>query len=217
MRFTRIRIKNFKSIRDMELSDIDSALILVGKNNTGKTSVLDAVRLMTGGREVLDGDFDESGQNIEIETELKIEEEDLLLFHSQAVVSAYRRFEIWKRDFEKKLPSFQNGILSFTFLVNREGRKRFFDGFRKHNPYIAQVIPKLHYIDTERELNAFQSDLFLLGDSRLMNQMRNGACLFDSGRACSHCFQCIGLINQKKPEELNALEAQKLFEYKLYQ
>lgn len=139
------------------------------------------------------------------------------MFHSQAVVSAYRRFEIWKRDFEKKLPSFQNGILSFTFLVNREGRKRFFDGFRKHNPYIAQVIPKLHYIDTERELNAFQSDLFLLGDSRLMNQMRNGACLFDSGRACSHCFQCIGLINQKKPEELNALEAQKLFEYKLYQ
>ena len=79
------------------------------------------------------------------------------------------------------------------------------------------MIPKLHYIDTERELNAFQSDLFLLGDSRLMNQMRNGACLFDSGRACSHCFQCIGLINQKKPEELNALEAQKLFEYKLYQ
>ena len=50
-----------------------------------------------------------------------------------------------------------------------------------------------------------------------MNQMRSGSCLFDSGRDCSHCFQCIGLINQKKPEELNALEAQKLFEYKLYQ
>ena len=66
------------------------------------------------------------------------------MFHSQAVVSAYRRFEIWKRDFEKKLPSFQNGILSFTFLVNREGRKRFFDGFRKHNPYIAQVLSLIH-------------------------------------------------------------------------
>ena len=79
------------------------------------------------------------------------------------------------------------------------------------------IRDRLHYIDTERELNAFQSDLFLLGNSRLMNQMRNGACLFDSGRDCSHCFQCIGLINQKKPEELNALEAQKLFEYKLYQ
>lgn len=75
MRFTYIRIRNFKSIRDMELSEIDSALILVGKNNTGKTSVLDAVRLMTGGRKVQESDFLESGQNIEIETRLQIEKE----------------------------------------------------------------------------------------------------------------------------------------------
>ena len=217
MRFTRIRIRNFKSIRDMELSDIENALILVGKNNTGKTSVLDAVRLMTGGREAEDSDFSESGQNIEIETELEIGEEDLELLRERSVVSVYRRPEVWRKDFEKKLPSFQNGILSFTCTVNRDGRKRFSDGFKKHNPFIEEVLPRLHYIDTDRELNIFQSDLFLLGDSLLMNQMRAGACLFDAGRDCSHCFQCIGLIHQKKPEELNALEAQKLFEHKLYQ
>lgn len=217
MRFTYIRIRNFKSIRDMELSEIDSALILVGKNNTGKTSVLDAVRLMTGGRKAQESDFLESGQNIEIETRLQIEKEDLRLFHELAVVSAYRRFEVWERDFQKKLPSFQKGTLSFACIVNREGRIRFSDGVRKHNPYIEEVLPRLLYIDTDRELAAFQSDLFLLGDSLLMNQMREGACLFDAGRRCSHCFQCIGLINQKTPEELNALEAQKLFEHKLYQ
>ena len=217
MRFTYIRIRNFKSIRDMELSEIDSALILVGKNNTGKTSVLDAVRLMTGGRKAQESDFLESGQNIEIETRLQIEKEDLRLFHELAVVSAYRRFEVWERDFQKKLPSFQKGTLSFSCIVNREGRMRFSDGVRKHNPYIEEVLPRLLYIDTDRELAAFQSDLFLLGDSLLMNQMREGACLFDAGRRCSHCFQCIGLINQKTPEELNALEAQKLFEHKLYQ
>ena len=217
MRFTYIRIRNFKSIRDMELSEIDSALILVGKNNTGKTSVLDAVRLMTGGRKAQESDFLESGQNIEIETRLQIEKEDLRLFHELAVVSAYRRFEVWERDFQKKLPSFQKGTLSFACIVNREGRMRFSDGVRKHNPYIEEVLPRLLYIDTDRELAAFQSDLFLLGDSLLMNQMREGACLFDAGRRCSHCFQCIGLINQKTPEELNALEAQKLFEHKLYQ
>lgn len=217
MRFTRIRIRNFKSIRDMELSDIENALILVGKNNTGKTSVLDAVRLMTGGREAEDSDFSESGQNIEIETELEIGEEDLELLRERSVVSVYRRPEVWRKDFEKKLPSFQNGILSFTCTVNRDGRKRFSDGFKKHNAFIEEVLPRLHYIDTDRELNIFQSDLFLLGDSLLMNQMRAGACLFDAGRDCSHCFQCIGLIHQKKPEELNALEAQKLFEHKLYQ
>ena len=125
MRFTYIRIRNFKSIRDMELSEIDSALILVGKNNTGKTSVLDAVRLMTGGRKVQESDFLESGQNIEIETRLQIEKEDLRLFHELAVVSAYRRYEVWERDFQKKLPSFQKGTLSFTCMVNREGRMRF--------------------------------------------------------------------------------------------
>lgn len=217
MRFTYIRIRNFKSIRDIELSEIDSALILVGKNNTGKTSVLDAVRLMTGGRKAQESDFLESGQNIEIETRLQIEKEDLRLFHELAVVSAYRRYEVWERDFQKKLPSFQKGTLSFTCMVNREGRMRFSDGVRKHNPYIEEVLPRLLYIDTDRELDVFQSDLFLLGESLLMNQMREGACLFDAGRKCSHCFQCIGLINQKKPEELNALEAQKLFEYKLYQ
>ena len=43
MRLTYIHIQNFKSIRDMEIRDIDRALTLVGKNNTGKTSVLDAV------------------------------------------------------------------------------------------------------------------------------------------------------------------------------
>lgn len=217
MRFTRLRIRNFKSIRDMELSDIDSALILVGKNNTGKTSVLDAIRLMTGGRMAQEGDFNESGKNIEIETELSIGREDLELLHEFAAVSAYRRFEVWERDFKKKLPSFENGSLSFTCTVNREGRMRFSDGLKKHNPWIKEVLPKLHYIDTERELNGFQSDLFLLGDSLLMEQMRAGACLFDAGRECSHCFQCIGLINQKRPQDLNALEAQKLFEYKLYQ
>lgn len=217
MRFTRLRIRNFKSIRDMELSDIDSALILVGKNNTGKTSVLDAIRLMTGGRTAQEEDFNESGKNIEIETELSIGRGDLELFHEFAVVSAYRRFEVWERDFKKKLPSFENGSLSFTCTVNREGRIRFSDGVKKHNPWIKEVLPKLHYIDTERELNGFQSDLFLLGNSLLMEQMRAGACLFDAGRECSHCFQCIGLINQKRPQDLNAMEAQKLFEYKLYQ
>jgi AAA15 family ATPase/GTPase len=48
MQLTYLHIHNFKSIRDMEITDIDSALILVGKNNTGKTSVLDAICAVCG-------------------------------------------------------------------------------------------------------------------------------------------------------------------------
>ena len=62
MRLTYIHIQNFKSIRDMEIRDIDRALILVGKNNTGKTSVLDAVCAALGCYEVQEQDFNEQGQ-----------------------------------------------------------------------------------------------------------------------------------------------------------
>ena len=48
MQLVRLRIRNYKVIRDMEICDIENALILVGKNNTGKTSVLDAIRVVSG-------------------------------------------------------------------------------------------------------------------------------------------------------------------------
>ena len=48
MKITEFRIKNFKSIHDLYLKDIQNALILVGQNNTGKTTVLDAIRAVGG-------------------------------------------------------------------------------------------------------------------------------------------------------------------------
>ena len=43
MKISYIRIQNFKSIRDLEITELENALILVGKNNTGKTNVIDAI------------------------------------------------------------------------------------------------------------------------------------------------------------------------------
>ena len=48
MKIQKLRIRNFKAIRDMVLEDLENALILVGKNSTGKTAVLDAVRFVAG-------------------------------------------------------------------------------------------------------------------------------------------------------------------------
>ena len=44
MQFTGIQIKNFKYIKNIRITGIENALILVGKNNTGKTAILDAIR-----------------------------------------------------------------------------------------------------------------------------------------------------------------------------
>ena len=77
MRLADLHIKNFNTIRDMKITDIEDALILVGKNNTGKTAVLNAVRALSGDYEITIDDFNEKLQNIEIEARLEILDEDL--------------------------------------------------------------------------------------------------------------------------------------------
>ena len=216
MQITDLWIRNFKSIKDMHISGIENALILVGKNDTGKTAVLDAIRAVGGDYEVREEDFQENFPNIEIMVTLQITETDLQRFHKYGIVSSYRRYEAWYRDFCKKLPSFQNGELTFEYSVNREGRIRFSDGHGKNNSYIPRVFPHIYSMDTERNLERFQDDLLMLQEDDLLKQMRAGCCMFDMAKECNHCFSCIGLVSRKTPEELNAFEAAKLLEYKLY-
>ena len=64
MQIESLVIRNFKSIREMRIEGIENALILVGKNNTGKTSVLDAIRAVGGVYEIKKEDFNEKRQNI---------------------------------------------------------------------------------------------------------------------------------------------------------
>ena len=44
MRITNVRIKNFRGIQDLEI-ELGEVTVLIGENNTGKTSVLDALKL----------------------------------------------------------------------------------------------------------------------------------------------------------------------------
>lgn len=66
-------------------------------------------------------------------------------------------------------------------------------------------------------MEQLQSDLLLLQESDLLQRMRMGSCMFDSAKKCNYCFSCIGLIEKKKPEELDVFETAKLLDYKLYQ
>ena len=44
MRITSVRIRNFRGIKDLQL-ELDDVTVLIGENNSGKTSVLDALKL----------------------------------------------------------------------------------------------------------------------------------------------------------------------------
>ena len=217
MQIKYLNIKNFKSIRELEIKDVENCLILVGKNNTGKTVVLDAIRAVTGNYKIKETDFNERRQNIEITMTLQITEEELRQFHAYGRVSNYKNYESWIRDFEKKLPCFQNGKLTFACSFNLNGTIRYDDGINKNNDYILQVLPKVHFIDSARKLKSFQEDFFLLRQAEELQHLRSNICIFDSARKCNQCFQCIGLINQKSPESLTLRETALLLEYKMYQ
>lgn len=217
MKIKSLHIKNFKSIRELTISDIENALILVGKNNTGKTVVIDAIRAVTGNYTVRENDFNEKKQNIEIAMVLTITEEDLHQFHAHGIVSSYKRYELWERDFCEKLPSFLNGQLSFVCSINYNGKIRYEDNGHKNNRYITEILPKLYFVDTNRNLESFQEDLLMFQKSEELSTLRSNTCMFDAAKTCNHCFSCIGLINQKKPEELQVHETAKLLEYKIYQ
>lgn len=217
MRIERLHIKNFKLIRDMEIRDIENALILVGKNNVGKTSILSALCAVGGQYTVVPSDFNEKKQNVEISVSLRITAEDLDILHRNRQVSAYRRKDVWLRDFCKKLPAYQDEILSFTFGANYNGTVRYSDSIHKNNSFIPQVFPKIYYLDSQRDMDGLSDTLLSFSEDDLLKQMRADCCLFERSKKCSHCFSCIGLINQKTPEALNAFETEKLLEYKLYQ
>lgn len=93
MQIIKLGIQNFKSILQMQISDIENALILVGKNNTGKTAVLDAIRAVSGQYKIQDEDFQEDYPNIEIEVSLKLNDDDLYCMQEDGIVSQYRRYE----------------------------------------------------------------------------------------------------------------------------
>ena len=227
MRIEYIRISNFKSIDNLEIKDIENALILVGQNNTGKSTVIDAIRAVCGDYKIQFDDFDDSGANIEISIRLRIFDSDLANLQKMGLVSRCRRYEPWLREFGERLPSYvpdgeefeepDGGVLSFTFYANRTGKVRWDDGFRKNNQWISTIFPKIYYMDAERNLTVFSRDMLFLQENEEMKCMKAGCCIFDHAKKCNHCFSCIGLINRKTVEDLTAFETLKLLEYKTYQ
>ena len=75
---------------------------------------------------------------------MKITEDDLERFHRYGIVSSYRRYEAWYRDFCRKLPSYRDGRLEFVYSANRDGHVRYGDGKQKNNRYIPQVFPHIY-------------------------------------------------------------------------
>lgn len=216
MRIEYLLIRNFKSIRELEINDIEDVLILVGRNNAGKSVVLDAIRAVTGDYEVSLRDFNDNEGNISITVRISIEDEDLAVLYQKGQVSSFKHYDLWYKDFCNKLPSLKDGILEFEYVYSRDGKIKYRDGVKKNNIYIKTVLPRIFYVDHERRKSSIQEDLIMLQGGTEYADLKDNVCIFDKHRMCNQCFNCIGIINRKKPEQLSLLETARLMQYKLF-
>ena len=86
MKIKRLHIKNYKSIKELEIDDAQDALILVGRNNSGKSVILDAIHVALGDKTVNMPDFNGPEGNIIIGMELEFAYEDLSFLHGNGIV-----------------------------------------------------------------------------------------------------------------------------------
>lgn len=211
-----MKIQNFKSIQEMEINNIENALILVGKNNTGKTSAMDALRIVSGEHQVKKHEYLSCDQSIRITIGLELDSSYLQRLFTRGVISKDKNYDGWYAEFCQKLPSYQEEILTFECVVTPDGRVKYKDGYSKNNPYIPLVFPKIYYIDHSRNLETLQNDVLSFYDNDDLHLLAENKCMFDEARPCNSCFDCIGLINQKNPSELSLHEIVRLAQHKIF-
>ena len=206
MKITQLSIKNFKSVEELVIRDIEDVLILVGRNNAGKSVMLDAIRAVSGDYAISEADFHHRDGNITIGIQLLITDEDLEYLHQNGIVGNFKQFSLWKENFCKKLPSYQEtedgGTLEFEYIYGRNGIVRYKDGYFKNNRYIKSIFPKIYFVDQYRDKEDISQDLILLQQDTGLQALRDDRCIFDEKRKCHQCFECIGVIQKKTPEQI---------------
>lgn len=218
MKIVACSVKNYKVIRNLQMKDIESAAILVGKNNCGKTLILDAIRTALGYVPLEDRCYCDSTQDIRIEITFEITEDDLHRLNQNEKVSSRTNYDLWYEEFVQRLPDYnqETGELSFVFTANPQKDIMYTDINGKENLYIKDVFPNVYYIDVTRDLSAIEEDIFSLqGNSELVD-LQDNLCLYDKTKKCNQCFSCMKEILEKPACELNVHETAVLLKYKLY-
>ena len=216
MKIESLRIRNYKFIKDLEIKQFEDACIFIGRNSVGKTAILDAILTACGQKEVLPKHFNVLSNNIEIMVRMTVSEADLMLLHRQGILNRYKKYELFYQDFCEKFPSFAEGVLTFTFIANKDGKVRYADGITKDNAFIPLILPKIYYIDHRRNIDEIENDILRTGiREKTVTRLAENQCMFDESKKCTGCFQCIGKIGQMPASELSIFETEKLLEYKI--
>lgn len=215
MKITNLVIKNFLSIEYMEIEDIDNTLILVGKNNVGKTSIMNGIKLLCNQYTITSISYHTNNEPIEIQVTLELFERDLHYLYENRRVSLHHRYDKWLNEFYTRIPVSENKVTAIL-KVYPNGERRFADQVQKQNNYIEEIMPGLHIVTENRDLDFLDNQLVDIHGFSEMDEVIKNTCIFDGTRPCNDCFDCIGYINKKTPMDLTMQETFKLVNYKMY-
>lgn len=217
MKIVSMYVENFVSIKKLEINDIDDACILVGKNNTGKSSVIDAIRAVSGDYTIIEKNFREKDKPVKVGITLELNQyEDMDMLYNNGLVSKERDYAKWEKDFYNCFPGYKDEKISFVYEAYIDGKIVYDDGTGNNNPIIKEIFPKIYYIDHNRNLQEFQADLLSIQNDELTAGLNKNKCYLNITKDCNQCFECIEKIDMKKPSDLSAVETAKLMEYKLF-
>lgn len=216
MKITQLSIKNFLSIKEIHIEDIDNTLILVGKNNVGKSSILAAIKMLCGLYEINSTSFFQPNEPIVISAVVQLYDKDFEYLYAEGRVSKHRKYEKWLPEFIERIH--MNEAEQVTMAVRAYPNREiiFGDSVNKDNPYIKEVLPILNIISENRDMEFIEKHLMNIHGFKEIDTIMKNTCIFDSGRHCTNCFDCIGFINKKSPVDLSLNETFKLVNYRLY-
>lgn len=216
MKIAACTIENFKSIKKLVIEDMESAVILVGRNNTGKSVVMEALLAACGYFTIDYSHFNDAAYPIKVQLTLEIEEEDLWLLYQNRRVSKEPGYEQWIAEFRETFPDYAGEMLTFTYVVDTDLDEYYEDRSGKDNASLREILPKVHYINHDREIEVIQDDLFDLQNDERLAMLRDNTCIYNRLQLCNQCFKCIADIEEKPAGELDAYETARLLEYKIF-
>ncbi len=91
MKLCEICIRNFRGIENQTISDIDDALVFIGKNNAGKSSVLTAIRVLWEDYTLAEKDFYKNSNELSISAKFFCDDEYLKDFFTNKKIGLMKK------------------------------------------------------------------------------------------------------------------------------
>lgn len=120
MKIKSITVKNFRGIQNQTISDINNALVLIGKNNSGKSAFLTAIRVFLGDYTPQAKDFYKETDEIEIAVKYETDDNYLSNFFTDKKLGI-QKLPANATDFDSVKDNTEFDDLSFnTFKTQRK-------------------------------------------------------------------------------------------------